>query len=237
MKRLVPTLILLAVLSSGCSKSGSSPTSPGGGGSTNHSPTLNVNTTTTHLVYGGAATITVTTSDPDGDAVTLSYSATGGTVSASGPTATTAAFTAGSQWGPAAVTVTATDGKGGSTQATASMYVQNPNPPAFTLSATGSTACGGSFFLVQATAPEPVLVTNVSCSPMTSGSTCSSGTWYYATPISIAANQTYTFQPPNGHSGCSGNTACEHFWYVGITGRRPEPDGGTFSWGAQDFAP
>lgn len=236
MKRFAFLLLFACVLAAGCSKSGSSPTSPSDGGSTNHNPTLNVNTSTTHLVYGGTATISVTATDPDGDAVTLSYAATGGTTSSSGPTATTATFTAGSQWGPAVVTVTASDGKGGTAQATAAMYIRNPNPPAFVIEGTGSTSCGGANFLVQATSPEAVLVTNFSCFPRDAGSTCSGASWHYSTPVSLPANQGYTFNYPGGNGPCAGNTDCTRYWQVGIVGQRPEPDGGTFTWSIGDWA-
>lgn len=59
---------------------------------------------------GQRSTITVTASDPDNDKLEYSYSVTGGNISGSGKTA---AFTAGSAAGSAYVTVTVTDGRGG----------------------------------------------------------------------------------------------------------------------------
>ena len=89
MRRTLLMLSLLLVPLSSCSKSGGGPTSPGpGGGTTNHNPTLNVTMNPAHMAYGDTAAVSVTTSDPDGDQVTLSYSASGGSIHASGPTAT-----------------------------------------------------------------------------------------------------------------------------------------------------
>jgi hypothetical protein len=59
---------------------------------------------------GQRSTITVTASDADNDQLSYSYSVTGGTISGSGKTAT---FVAGNAAGTAYVTVTISDGRGG----------------------------------------------------------------------------------------------------------------------------
>lgn len=58
----------------------------------------------------GVASVTVTASDPNGDVLTYSYTVTGGSISGNGATAS---WTAPSAQGAHSVTVTVTDGKGG----------------------------------------------------------------------------------------------------------------------------
>jgi len=71
--------------------------------------------------------IVSTASDPDGDPITYSYSAAGGQVSGTGPTAQfdSTGLSAGSY----TVTCTADDGRGGRTSATTAVDVQKPAPP------------------------------------------------------------------------------------------------------------
>ena len=239
--------ILFLALVCACSKGGNGPTNPtgggGGGGGGNHPPTLSVNTSTTHLTYGAPATITVTASDPDGDQLSFAYAAAGGTVSSSGPTATTAAFTAGNQWGPASVTVTVSDGKGGTAQAIASMYVRNPNPPAITLAAVGSATCGygtanPDCFEIQMTPAEAVLINDFYISghdDVHNPSYCGNlavGGWHYSA-VPVGAAQRYVFAATSG-AACAACQSCdgisELLWDVVIKGQRPEPDGGSFTW-------
>lgn len=224
----------LALLCSCGSKGGSAPTNPGGGGGGggNHSPTANINTNTMHLAYAETANIGVTASDPDGDQLTFSYAATGGTVTSSGPTATTATFTAANQWGPATVTVTASDGKGGSVQATATMYVRNPNPPAFTFRAVSSSYCGygqtrPECYQVEATSPEAVSVREFDFTGGPAGAACGVE-WQYTPAQALGANQPHMFESPQGPNSCAGCTTCDTYFDVTIYGDRPEPDGGSF---------
>jgi hypothetical protein len=228
-------IVLLALLCA-CSKSSNSPTAPGGGGGGgNHNPTVNINTDATHLSEGGTANITVTASDPDGGQVTFAYAAVGGTVSASGPTATSAVFSAGSQWGPCSVTVTASDGKGGSAHATASMYIRNPNPPAFVVEPVGTSTCGYGTpvpdgFAVRITSPESVVITDIAFGSRDCG-TCGVDRNYVAHPIALGAAQQYVWLDGGcwTHACCTnqGCTNC-NYWSVIIAGTRPEPDGGSF---------
>lgn len=217
-------LLATALTTTQCSKSGSSPTAPPGGGNGNHNPTANANTSTTHLSYGGTATITVTATDADGDQLTIGYTATGGTVSASGPTATTAIFTAGSQWGPASVTVTVSDGKGGSVQATTTMYIRNPTPPSLCFN--HGTPCGTGYNLTL-TVAEAIVVTEIAAQNRYDGD-CFPIVNYPGTGLSIAANVAHEF----GDLGCLSCTSSPNAeiasWTVDVFGRRAEPDGGGF---------
>ncbi len=234
MNRLTLLLLITLALSS-CSK-GSSPTKPPGGGSGNHSPAVSVNSSTTHLSYSGTATITVTASDVDGDQLSFSYTATGGTVSASGPTATTATFTAGTHWGPCSVTVTVSDGKGGSTPATATMYVRNPDPPQFVLEPVSTGACGPGTvnptgFELQITSPEAITVTDIAMLPQTFCTPACGMSRHYRTPIAFSAGQAYLWSD----GGCWLQSCCQSYgcsdcrpWAITISGNRPEPDGGSF---------
>jgi len=79
------------------------------------------------IIAGERVKINSTASDPDGDPLTYSYSATGGQVSGSGPSADfdSTGLSAGSY----TVTCTADDGRGGRTSATTNVDVQQPAPP------------------------------------------------------------------------------------------------------------
>jgi len=235
--------LALLLTASGCGGGGSDPTGPGGGGggggNTNHAPTVSINTNTTHLSYGGSATITVTASDVDGDQLAYSYAGVKGTVSNSGTTATTASFTAGQQWGDASVTVTVTDGKGGSTQATASMYVRNPTVPHLSLSAVASLnpSCDG--FAVAVGAPEAVLVTSVHIvAPIISSGDCTYSRDFSSSPVSVPSGG---MVPLRGQgidciwNACTGEAVSQYV--ITVQGKRPEPDGGTFSFSCPSFDP
>src|SRR2546425_1355435 len=203
----VTTVALAVTLFVGCSKSGGSPTSPGGGNAGNHHPTLNANTTTAHLAYAGTATITATGTDVDGDQLTYAYTASGGTVAASGPTATTATFTAANRWGPATVTVTVSDGKGGSAQAMVSMYVRNPSPPTFTIAKAGTQYCdygiptpGVDCFEVRLTTPESVILTEFSIDANYVAS-CTDHQWSYG-DVAVGAGQSFVLLQPGSITTC-----------------------------------
>ena len=77
---------------------------------------------------GAPATISCTCTSPDNSPVTLGgWTASGGSVSGNGSTATL--DTAGASAGPIAVTTTCSDTRGLNTQATAQVLVENPPPP------------------------------------------------------------------------------------------------------------
>jgi len=79
------------------------------------------------IIAGERVAINSTASDPDGDPIAYSYSATGGQVSGNGPVAQfdSTGLSAGSY----TVTCTADDGQGGRTSATTTVDVQQPAPP------------------------------------------------------------------------------------------------------------
>jgi Bacterial Ig domain len=79
------------------------------------------------IIAGERVKINSTASDPDGDPLTYSYSATSGQISGSGPSADfdSTGLSAGSY----TVTCTADDGRGGRTSATTNVDVQQPAPP------------------------------------------------------------------------------------------------------------
>jgi outer membrane protein OmpA-like peptidoglycan-associated protein len=85
----------------------------------NRPPTIDCLTTTMDVASGGTIELRARAADPDGDKLTYSWSATGGTVTGSGETATFNA--SGVKAGSYAVTVTVDDGRGG--KASCSMTV------------------------------------------------------------------------------------------------------------------
>jgi hypothetical protein len=232
--------LLLTAL--GCGGGDSDPTGPGGGGgggNTNHAPTVSINTTTTHLGYGGSATITVVASDADDDQLLYSYAGVKGTVSSSGPTATTAIFTAGQEWGQASVTVTVSDGQGGSTPATASMYVRNPAVPHLSLSAVSSLNANCDGFALAVSCPEAVLVTGAYIvAPIVSSGDCTYSRDFSSSPVSVPPGSTV---PLRGQgidciwNACTGEAVSRYV--ITVEGKRPEPDGGSFSFSCPSFDP
>ncbi len=79
------------------------------------------------IIAGERVVINSTASDPDGDPLTYSYSASGGQISGNGPTAQF--DSTGLSAGNYTVTCTADDGQGGRTSANTSVDVQQPAPP------------------------------------------------------------------------------------------------------------
>jgi outer membrane protein OmpA-like peptidoglycan-associated protein len=77
----------------------------------NRQPTIECLTTSVDVEAGGTVQLRVRASDPDGDPVNITWSATGGTVTGSGDTATFSA--AGLRAGNYTVTATVDDGRGG----------------------------------------------------------------------------------------------------------------------------
>jgi len=93
----------------------------------NQPPTISCAPERNPIIAGERVAINSTASDPDNDPLTYSYSATGGQVSGTGPTAQfdSTGLSAGSY----TVTCTADDGRGGRTSATTNVDVQQPAPP------------------------------------------------------------------------------------------------------------
>lgn len=91
-------------------------------------PTMSCTASPTSLQAGGTATITCTCTSPDGVPVNVAgWSATGGTVSGSGNTATL--NTTGASPGQITVSATCTDSRGLTANSSAQVTVENPPPP------------------------------------------------------------------------------------------------------------
>jgi outer membrane protein OmpA-like peptidoglycan-associated protein len=91
-------------------------------------PTMSCTASPTSLQTGGTSTITCTCTSPDGVPVNVAgWSATGGTVSGSGNTATL--NTAGASPGQITVSATCTDSRGLTANSSAQVTVENPPPP------------------------------------------------------------------------------------------------------------
>jgi outer membrane protein OmpA-like peptidoglycan-associated protein len=93
----------------------------------NQPPTISCATDRSPIMPGERTGITASASDPDGDPLTYSYSATGGQVSGDGPKATfdSTGLAAGSY----TVKCSVSDGRGGTADASTNVDVQQPPPP------------------------------------------------------------------------------------------------------------
>ncbi|HWY42548.1 MAG TPA: Ig-like domain-containing protein [Candidatus Sulfotelmatobacter sp.] len=93
----------------------------------NQNPTISCSTDRSPIMPGERTGITSTASDPDGDPLTYSYSATAGQVSGDGPKATF--DSTGLQPGSYTVKCGVSDGKGGTAESSTNVDVQQPPPP------------------------------------------------------------------------------------------------------------
>ena len=93
----------------------------------NQPPTISCSTDRSPIMPGERTGITATASDPDGDPLTYSYTATGGQVTGDGPKATfdSTGLSAGSY----TVKCSVSDGRGGTADANTAVDVQQPPPP------------------------------------------------------------------------------------------------------------
>jgi hypothetical protein len=102
-------------------------------------PQMSCSASPSSLQVGGSSTITCTCTSPDNVPVTVAgWTATGGSVSGSGNTATL--NTTGASAGPVTVSATCSDSRGLNTQASTQVNVENPPPPP--PQATKLTDCG-----------------------------------------------------------------------------------------------
>jgi len=91
-------------------------------------PQMSCSASPSSLQVGGSSTITCSCTSPDNVPVTVAgWTATGGSVSGSGNTATL--DTTGASAGPVTVSATCTDSRGLNTQASTQVNVENPPPP------------------------------------------------------------------------------------------------------------
>jgi outer membrane protein OmpA-like peptidoglycan-associated protein len=93
----------------------------------NQNPTISCSTDRSPIMPGERTGITSTASDPDGDPLTYSYSATAGQVSGDGPKATF--DSTGLQPGSYTIKCGVSDGKGGTAESSTNVDVQQPPPP------------------------------------------------------------------------------------------------------------
>ena len=105
----------------------------------NNNPTIaSVTVMPSSVAANGIATVSVVASDPDGDALTYSYSVSGGAIQGSGASAS---WTAPGQAGSCSVTVNVSDGKGGTASGNGSLTV---TPAVTQITGTASFPAGSS---------------------------------------------------------------------------------------------
>ena len=113
---MVHRLLSLSVLLISLTACGSS-----GGGTSNQNPVItSVTAEPASVAPGASSIITVVASDPNDDSLTYTYSASNGTTSGNGATAT---FLAGSAAGTATVTVTVNDTRGGTASSSTNITI------------------------------------------------------------------------------------------------------------------
>lgn len=102
----------------------------GGGGGGNGSPVItSITATPSNVSPGGNCTVACQASDPDGDALSYEWSASCGTISASGNSVT---WTAPTTTGTGTLTCTVSDGHGGTAAKSVSISVSINHPPTIT---------------------------------------------------------------------------------------------------------
>lgn len=107
---------------------------------------------------GGNSTITVTASDPDGDALTYAYSASGGSVTGTGAAGV---FTAGATAGTATVTATVNDGRNGTANGQVAITISVPAVVFTASSQEVPDVSGGTCLLFTAIPQENVVLVSV----------------------------------------------------------------------------
>src|SRR3954463_15459304 len=122
----------------------------------NHPPTVTLSADPTKVFAGSGDGITLKAqcSDPDNDTLTYKYTATGGTVEGTGAEARW--NSTGVQPGKYTITATCDDGRGGTTNATTDVTVEeNPNPPpTISCAATPATVTAGQSATITSTASD-----------------------------------------------------------------------------------
>ena len=147
-------LAMVAVPGFACGPDETPPAPPPSGPTGNQPPVISSMTAAKMQVYpSGLSEIKCVVSDPDGDKVNITWSATGGKFSGAGHTVT---WQAPEQYGSYDITATADDGKGGSTQTTLTLSVGgNQNPQISSLSADPSTVGPGGKSIITCIASDP----------------------------------------------------------------------------------
>lgn len=123
----------------------------------NGQPTItSITANPTTVMPEQTSTIEVSASDPDNDALTYSYTSTGGNIAGNGNSVT---FTAGQVEGAASIMVTVSDGRGGIATSSTTLTIELP-PPAFTVSGLVVQAEGGGSCLQFFAIPQEDVILN-----------------------------------------------------------------------------
>jgi large repetitive protein len=186
--------------------------SDGNGGEDNETVAVTVTTTNsppeiTGLIAtpssiqpGGISTITCTATDPDGDALTYSYTTAGGSISGTG---STVIFAAPGSDGSYTVICTISDGNGGEDNETVAVTVTTANsPPEITgLTATPSSIEPGGSSTITCTATDPNSDALTYSYTTTGGSISGTGSTVIYTAPGIDGSHTVTCTVSDGNGG------------------------------------
>jgi len=154
----------------------------------NHPPEItSLTPSATSVARGGSCTITCDANDPDGDTLTFEWTATGGAISGTGGTVT---WTAPTTEGSYTISVTVSDGKGGTVSDSVSIQVINSPPEITSLTPSATSVAPSESCTITCVANDPDDDTLTYAWTATGGTI--SGTGGTVTWIAPAAEGSYT---------------------------------------------
>jgi len=167
------------------------------------------------VARGEVSSLTCEASDPDGDTLTYSWTCTGGSISGAG---SIVSWKAPSTVGTYTVTVSVSDGKGGTVTRSVSIAVTNRNPEISSLTATPATVDSGGNATILCTASDPdgdtLIFDSWTCTGGSISGTGGTVTWTAPSAFGI---YTVTATVADGNGGTATRSV-----NISVTNRNPE---------------